>query len=318
MDARLGVCSPTNSSSGKNLKTLPDIESLRCFIEAANHLNFRAAARVVGITPAALGQRIRKLETELEQTLFERNTRKVVITEAGLTLLPVALKTIEAATECVRAAAGNLEPAPLDITIGTRHELGLSWIVPMLPKLEESFPGVTFHLYFGSGQDLERQVYAGAIECAVSSRRITDPKINAFRLHPEDYVFVGSSQMLKEKPIELQVDTANHVILDTGADLSLFRYWRDAPGGSDSLNFLRLRQLGTIAAIKSLVLGGQGIAVLPLYLVQSELDSGALEVILPDVQPLNDYFKLIYRSDDRRQALYQSLARLMEAIPLRA
>jgi LysR family transcriptional regulator, glycine cleavage system transcriptional activator len=318
MLAPFRVVLATNPNLGSILKTLPDIESLRCFIEAANHLNFRAAARVVGITPAALGQRIRKLEAEFEQSLFERNTRKVIITEAGLALLPVALKTVEAANECIRAASGNLEPVPIDMTIGTRHELGLSWIVPMLPTLEETFPGVTFHLYFGSGQDLERQVHSGAIDCAVSSRRITDPKFNAFRLHPEDYVFVGSKELLDRQPIELHVDTASHVILDTGADLSLFRYWRDAPGGSDSLNFLRLRELGTIAAIKSLVLNGQGIAVLPLYLVQKELDDGALRVILPEIKPLNDYFKLIYRNDDRRQALYQTLASLMATIPLRA
>jgi len=250
--------------------------------------------------------------------LFERNTRKVVITEAGLALLPVALRTIEAATECIRAAAGELEPAPLDITIGTRHELGLSWIVPMLPMLGETFPGVTFHLYFGSGQDLERQVHAGAVDCAVSSRRITDPKINAFRLHPEHYAFVGSKELLRDKPIELNVDTANHILLDTGADLALFRYWRDAPGGSDSLNFQGLRQLGTISAIKALVLSGHGIAVLPRYLVDLELDSGALEIILPEVSPLNDYFKLIYRNNDRRQALYQTLAGIMAQEPLRA
>jgi DNA-binding transcriptional LysR family regulator len=188
----------------------------------------------------------------------------------------------------------------------------------MLPKLGESFPGVTFHLYFSSGQDLERQVHSGAVHCAVSSRRITDPKINAFRLHPEQYVFVGSSELLSLRPIELHVDTAHHVLLDTGADLALFRYWRDAPGGSDSLNFRRLRQLGTIAAIKSLVLSGQGIAVLPRYLIEVELANGTLQVILPEITPLNDYFKLIYRNDDRRQALYQSLAGIMAAEPLRA
>ena len=45
---------------------LPDLESLRCFEEAARQLNFRAAAKAVGLTPAALGQRIRRLEEQLE------------------------------------------------------------------------------------------------------------------------------------------------------------------------------------------------------------------------------------------------------------
>ena len=241
-----------------------------------------------------------------------------MITEAGLALLPVALKTIEAASDCVRAAAGELEPAPIDLTVGTRHELGLSWVVPMLPKLEQAFPGVTFHLYFGSGEDLERQVRSGAIDCAISSRRITDPKLNAFRLHQEQYVFVGSPELLAHNPIEMQVDTANHVLLDTTSDLSLFRYWRDAPGGSDSLNFRGLRQLGTIAAIKALVLDGQGISVLPRYLVADDLSNNRLCEVLPEVTPNSDYFRLIYLGSDRRQALYQTLAGLMASQPLKA
>ena len=44
---------------------LPSIDSLRCFQAAARLLNFRAAARSVALTPAALGQRIQKLEEQL-------------------------------------------------------------------------------------------------------------------------------------------------------------------------------------------------------------------------------------------------------------
>ena len=55
---------------------LPSIESLRCFVEAARQLNFRSAARLVGLTPAALGQRIRQLEELWETALFVRTTRQ--------------------------------------------------------------------------------------------------------------------------------------------------------------------------------------------------------------------------------------------------
>jgi hypothetical protein len=62
----------------------PSFESLRCFVEAARLLNFRAAARAVALTPAALGQRIAQLEAQIGQTLFHRTTRRVTLSEAGL------------------------------------------------------------------------------------------------------------------------------------------------------------------------------------------------------------------------------------------
>jgi DNA-binding transcriptional LysR family regulator len=75
---------------------LPSLESLHCFAEAARLLNFRAAARAVALTPAALGQRIRQLEEQLGAPLFHRTTRKVVLTQAGLSLQPYARRALEA------------------------------------------------------------------------------------------------------------------------------------------------------------------------------------------------------------------------------
>ena len=79
---------------------LPDLESLRCFVAAAELLNFRAAARQVALSPAALSQRIRSIEEQLQTPLFQRTTRRVHLTAAGLSLYPVAKKTLESAAEC--------------------------------------------------------------------------------------------------------------------------------------------------------------------------------------------------------------------------
>ena len=51
---------------------------------------FRAASRTVGLSPAALGQRIRQLEEQVGAPLFVRSTRKVELTGAGMNLLPSA------------------------------------------------------------------------------------------------------------------------------------------------------------------------------------------------------------------------------------
>ena len=298
------------------MNELPDLESLRCFIHAARLLNFRAAAKAVGLTPAALGQRIRKLEEQLEVQLFDRNTRRVVLTQAGLTLLPAAHDALDAAKECVRAARGLSGPAPMDLVLGTRHELGLSWVLPMLPNLRESHPGLTFHLYFGSGPDLELRVRSHQIDCAISSRRLTDPNLDSFRIHPEHYAFVASPALLEHAPLVSIEDARNHTLVDTHGELPLFKYWRDAPGGSDSLSFKKLINMGTIAAIRQLVVSGEGVGVLPLYLVQRDLEDGTLTRVMEHVEPSHDWFRLIIRADDPRRALFEDLAGVLQKAPL--
>jgi len=296
---------------------LPDLDSLRCFVEAARLLNFRAASKAVGLTPAALGQRIKQLEVQMEVQLFHRTTRKVELTEAGLALLPAARRTLEHAWDCTRAARGDLGPAPMDLRLGTRHELGLSWIVPMLPGLAEAHPALTFHLYFGSGQDLELRVRTQEIDCAVSSRRITDPAVDGIRIHREDYLLVATPELLARAPLDSVDDARNHTLVDVSTDLALFRYWRDAADADDSMAFRSERYMGTIAAIRHAVLQGIGVAVLPEYLIRPDLQAGRLVPLLPDVEPAHDFFRLIHRRDDPRVSTFRRLAATMAEEPLR-
>ena len=296
---------------------LPSLDSLRCFAEAARLLNFRAAARAVGITPAALGQRIRQLEDQIGEQLFHRTTRSVVLTEAGLALVPYADRALSSAAECLRAGRGDLGPAPLELVIGTRHELGLSWLVPMLPRLRQDNPGLTCHLYFGSGADLTLRVRTLEIDCAVTSSRLTDPKLDSIKLHREDYVFVGQPKLLRRNPFETAEHASSHTLLDVTEELPLFRYWRDAPGGVDSMEFAQVLRVGTIAAIRELALRGEGVAVLPEYFVKQDIVAKRLRRIMTSVEPLSDHFRLVFRTDDPHRASYTSVAATMLAVPLR-
>jgi DNA-binding transcriptional LysR family regulator len=296
------------------MPALPDPESLRCFVEAARLLNFRSAAAAVALTPAALGQRIRRLEDEVGQALFLRSTRRCELTPAGLALLPLAQDALAAADRCVRAARGELAPPPMDLRLGTRHELGMSWVVPMLPALEAAFPFVTFHLYVGSGPDLELRLLGREIDCAVSSRRLADPRVAFEPLQQEDYVMVAAPALLRLRPLRRFEDAAGHTLLDAGRELPLFAYWRDAAGRG--LPFARFRSLGTIDAIRSLVLRGEGVAVLPLYLVRGDLAARRLQRVLRHVDPLHDWFRLLFRAEDPRAPLFRALAERMGREPL--
>ena len=75
------------------MASLPSIENLRCFLEAARALNFRKAARAVALTPTAFGARLKQLEDQVGAQLFVRTTRSVSLTETGLSLVPLAART---------------------------------------------------------------------------------------------------------------------------------------------------------------------------------------------------------------------------------
>ncbi len=295
---------------------LPPPETLRCFVEAARLQSFRAAARVVGLTAAAVGQRIAQLETLVGQPLFDRSRRRTSLTAAGMALVPAALRSLDASAACLRVPTNGEEAAlPIDLVIGTRHELGMSWIVPMLPTLRRALPDACLHLYFGSGDDLLLRVLGGEVHCAVGSMRVFDRRITSARLHPEPYVFVGGRKGLTRTPFRRFEDAGSQTLIDATPRLPLFAYWRDAPEGRD-LAFKRVVHMGTIAAIRDQVRRDQGVAVLPEFFVADDLRRGRLVNILPRIQPLADYLRLFFRADDARRSLFERLAARMAAAPL--
>ncbi|WP_239012419.1 LysR family transcriptional regulator [Streptomyces sioyaensis] len=70
---------------------------LRYFVAVAEELNFTAAARRLHMATSPLSQRIKDLERELEQRLFDRDTHRVALTPAGNALLPIARDILETA-----------------------------------------------------------------------------------------------------------------------------------------------------------------------------------------------------------------------------
>jgi LysR family transcriptional regulator, glycine cleavage system transcriptional activator len=295
---------------------LPAIDNLRCFDAAAHLPSFRAAARAVGLTPAALGQRIRQLEQQLGVTLFQRTTRQVTLTRAGLALVPRVQAALAAASACVQAVGGEVVLPPMEITLGTRFELGRSFLVPELPRLLAAHPGLQLNLYFGSGSDLLARLRGREIDVAVTSARVADPVFDSLRLHREDYVFVGAPRLLARTPLRRAADSRAHTLLDIGADTPLFAYLRDAPGVPE-LRFARLWSLGSGEAILQLARAGAGVAVLPRYLVEGELARRRLVRLLPSLPVLHDHFRLLFRAGDARRALYESLAQHLLQRPLR-
>ena len=299
-----------------NLTVLPSLDSFRCFVEVAQRLNFRAAAKAVALTPAAVSGRIRQLEEQLGQPVFLRTTRSVQLTEAGAVLLPAAKDALMRAERAMQLARGELGPPAVDVTVGTRHELGMSWVLPALPVLRKALPHVTFHLSFGAGGDLLGRVRDGTLPCAIGSMRVVDPAVFGDPLHEERYVLVGAPRHLARTPLRKETDLRAHRLIDIDPGEPLASYLRTAAGGAD-LAFGEVLSMGTIAAVREVVLQGSGVAVLPEYLVAEDLRRKRLVRLLPRRPLRSDWFQLFSRTGDERAALFGAMARTLRGLALR-
>jgi len=121
---------------------------------------------------------------------------------------------------------------------------------------------------------------------------------------------------LAKKPLSRFEHAQHHTLVDVDPMLSLFAYFREV-AGTRVLRFASFSYMGTVDAIRSSVLAGEGVAVLPKYLIRADLKTGRLKVLFPQLPPQHDYFRLFYRVDDSRLSTYESLAAQMQRWPPR-
>ncbi|MEM9693605.1 MAG: LysR family transcriptional regulator [Myxococcota bacterium] len=296
--------------------TAPDVESLRCFVEAARSGTFRAAAKKVALSPAAFGDRIRRLEEELDCRLFERTTRRIALTPAGERLAPHAWQCLQQMERCGEIARRSRGRERFALRLGTRFELGMSWLTPALGPLEEENPERALHLVFGDTKALLLALRRGDADCIVTSARITEGGLRYARLHEERYVFAGAPSLLNKNPLRRPQDAAKHRLLDIDAGLPLFRYLLDSRPGTEVWAFAHRQFLGTIGPIRERVRDGSGVAVLPRYFVAEDLKRKRLRRILARHRLPSDWFRLIWREDHPRQEAMEDLASSLLAMPL--
>lgn len=127
------------------MRRLPPLQTLRAFEAAARLRSFTAAARELNITQSAVSQQVQLLEEALGRKLFDRLTRRLVLTHAGELFTPTvrqALDMIAEVTSHVRADA----PAS-DLSLAVIPSLSTRWLVARLPRFRERHPGIDLALF---------------------------------------------------------------------------------------------------------------------------------------------------------------------------
>ena len=130
--------------SQTNMQIQYSLEQLLAFQYVAENLSFKKAAERLHLTPTALSHRIKKLEIFLNLKLFERRTRKIMLTAEGEFLL----KHVQAGFAQIQQAVDQLQAHKQRLfTITTIPTYATEWLIPYLPELQSLYPEVMFRVH---------------------------------------------------------------------------------------------------------------------------------------------------------------------------
>src|SRR5229473_2005342 len=143
------------------METLANLES---FIRSAECGSFSAAARRLGVTPAAVSRNVAMLERNLGVRLFQRSSRSLTLTEDGerfLASVTGGVESIQSAIAGVTTHAGK--PAGV-LKVSMALTFGLDHVLPLLPAFMERYPDVVPDFSFENRQvDLIGEGFDAAI-----------------------------------------------------------------------------------------------------------------------------------------------------------
>jgi len=180
--------------TGEETDPLPPLEWLRVFEAAGRLQNFTAAANELGLTQAAVSQRMKNLEAHLDTHLFLRLARGVELTADGEAYLP----HVKSSFDAIRRGTTDLFASPrTKITIAAPASIAALWIAPRLNKLKSTYPSLQVSL-----SSVHRPTDFDAVKADLEVRFETGslPKHQAVQMYIEELLPACSPDLLTTKP----------------------------------------------------------------------------------------------------------------------
>ncbi|MBI3894205.1 MAG: LysR family transcriptional regulator [Candidatus Wallbacteria bacterium] len=286
------------------LLNLDDLFLLRLLLEGGT---ITATAQKLGLTQPAITQRIRKIERVFERRVLQKSGRGVRLTTEGLAICNAASAAI--------GLLDGLGPASREavVNLGTRPEVGLSWVWPALASLRKRYPGLAYHCVFGSGEEILRMLGTGALDAVVTSAPHAVRGFGAIELAQERYVFVAAPRLAKT--VRRVEDLERHVLVEHDRSFPFQRYL--AAADRARMRYRDVWFAGSTVLMTRAALEGFGVGVVPEYLAAKHLRERRLARILPALRIDSDHFRLVYRQERALGDAVEMLATALKRLRLR-
>ena len=140
------------------------LEKLRSFVLIAEEKNLTRAAQRRHSTPAAVSTQLRQLEDALELQLFERTSKGMVLTEAGLKVLPLAYRILGNLAELETTARAITGESRSQLMLGLNAVPELLRIESVLETTARDLPNVSLVIKSSSSPDIQQAVLDGELD----------------------------------------------------------------------------------------------------------------------------------------------------------
>lgn len=244
--------------------TFMDLRQLRGFVAVAGAGTVTGAANTLGLAPASVSEQVRRLEDSLGVALFERTPQGMRLTRPGATLLTRAQGLLDHAEEVRRAVSGERHR----VRIGALEMLAAAKLPAIVRHLSERRPDLDVDVRSLTRQALLSEVAGGGLDAALLLD--SGPRIGGLGFTPPpdlDFLDVGEVRLLLVAAPD--GDREPLLVSTPGCSIRL---------AADQLFGARVprRELTSIATAREWTRQGFGRALLPDFVLEADLASGAL------------------------------------------
>lgn len=256
----------------------PSLQELHAFEAVGRRASFSNAAKELALTQSAISKQIKQLEEKLGIALFNRSGTQVSLTEAGASYLEATqemLVKFRTATHTVVASSSN--KAGLNVVV--LPTFAAQWLIPRLPSFTERFPDVTVNL---TTRVEPFEYYGDTFDAAIAYGAPNWSHANVDRLCDEVLVAVASPHYQARANLVQPLDLGQATLLQQANRPGLWADWFAA----NNIAFERPYRgpvLDRFSMTAVACVAGLGVALVPHFLVEAELRSGALVVLFDKV-----------------------------------
>ncbi|MSQ95025.1 MAG: LysR family transcriptional regulator [Gemmataceae bacterium] len=279
---------------------LPHLET---FCKAAEASSFTAAAHALGLTQAAVSQRIQALEKNLRTPLFQREGGGVLLTDAGHRLYHFAQRILALHDEARQEVSGRKVPATGELTLAASSIPGEHLLPEALSSFRQRHPHIQVKATVTDSQEVLQQVERGHTQLGLVGRKDDQPHLefHAFACDTMALIVPATHPWAKRTRVSVKQLCAQPLIVREEGSGSRFCLEQAlAAAGKSAQDLHVVLELGSNEAIKDAVQRGLGLSVLSTYALKNELENGKLHALQVTGLALG---REIYAVWDRRRVL---------------
>ncbi len=267
---------------------LPPLNALRAFESAGRHLSFTRAAAELNVTQAAVSHQIKALEERLGVTLFKRQNRRLLLTDAGQAYLPSVRDTFEGLARATERLLARDRGGAL--TASVLPSFAAKWLVPRLGRFRAAHPDIDVRL----STDLSLSDFArNDVDVGIRYGQGGYPGLESVRLMTEELFPVCSPALLRgDKPLRKPSDLQFHTLLHDDFQVD-WRLWLTA-AGVKGIDPARGPTFTDSSMVIQAAVEGQGVALARSVLSASDLAAGRLVKPFEVSMPASWAYYLVY------------------------